>query len=280
MNNKTLLILGIVFGLCFILLGSVLPKNKIEDKNVVVSVNGHPIFQSDWDLALQALAMNKRNEITKEDQLLVLERLIDEQLLLQRGLEIDLPQTEGMVRKAIVNAMIDKVVVEGQVSTINEEELNSFYEDNKDFFSGHSEVHIKRIFIEYRSQEEDEKRLDKIRELLIDGEDFDFVVAEYGDYILPEIPNMLLPIKKLKDYLEPDLVTMVLNMQPGQITSEIETVNGFIFIYMLSSIRGEEKTFEAVKEQVSNEYKRRNDEISIQNYMEWLREKSEIIYAK
>ena len=280
MNNKTLLILGIVFGLCLILLGIVLPKNKIEDKNVVVSVNGHPIFQSDWDLALQALAMNKRNEITKEDQLLVLERLIDEQLLLQRGLEIDLPQTEGMVRKAIVNAMIDKVVVEGQVSTINEEELNSFYEDNKDFFSGHSEVHIKRIFIEYRSQEEDEKRLDKIRELLIDGEDFDFVEAEYGDYILPEIPNMLLPIKKLKDYLEPDLVTMVLNMQPGQITSEIETVNGFIFIYMLSSIRGEEKTFEAVKEQVSNEYKRRNDEISIQNYMEWLREKSEIIYAK
>ena len=280
MNNKTLLILGIVFGLCLILLGIVLPKNKIEDKNVVVSVNGHPIFQSDWDLALQALAMNKRNEITKEDQLLVLERLIDEQLLLQRGLEIDLPQTEGMVRKAIVNAMIDKVVVEGQVSTINEEELNSFYEDNKDFFSGHSEVQIKRIFIEYRSQEEDEKRLDKIRELLIDGEDFDFVEAEYGDYILPEIPNMLLPIKKLKDYLEPDLVTMVLNMQPGQITSEIETVNGFIFIYMLSSIRGEEKTFEAVKEQVSNEYKRRNDEISIQNYMEWLREKSEIIYAK
>ena len=59
MNNKTLLILGIVFGLCFILLGIVLPKNKIEDKNVVVSVNGHPIFQSDWDLALQALAMNK-----------------------------------------------------------------------------------------------------------------------------------------------------------------------------------------------------------------------------
>ena len=280
MNNKTLLILGIVFGLCLILLGIVLPKNKIEDKNVVVSVNGHPIFQSDWDLALQALAMNKRNEITKEDQLLVLERLIDEQLLLQRGLEIDLPQTEGMVRKAIVNAMIDKVVVEGQVSTINEEELNSFYEDNKDFFSGHSEVHIKRIFIEYRSQEEDEKRLDKIRELLIDGEDFDIVEAAYGDYILPEIPNMLLPIKKLKDYLEPDLVTMVLNMQPGQITSEIETVNGFIFIYMLSSIRGEEKTFEAVKEQVSNEYKRRNDEISIQNYMEWLREKSEIIYAK
>jgi len=98
--------------------------------------------------------------------------------------------------------------------------------------------------------------------------------------MLPEIPNMLLPIKKLKDYIEPNLVPMILNMQPGQITSEIETTNGFVFIYMLSSIRDEEKPFEEVREQVKDEYMRRNDEISIQKYMEWLRGKSEVIYAK
>jgi len=115
MHNKFLLILGIFFGLIFILLGIILPEGKIEDEDVVVSINGHPLYQSDWDLALQALAMNKRNEITEEERLLVLERLIDEQLLLQRGLEIDLPQTEGMVRKSIVNAMIDKIVIEGEI---------------------------------------------------------------------------------------------------------------------------------------------------------------------
>jgi len=49
---------------------------------------------------------------------------------------------------------------------------------------------------------------------------------------------------------------------------------------MLSSIRGEEKPFEEVREQVKDEYMRRNDEISIQKYMEWLRGKSEVIYAK
>ena len=280
MQNKFLLILGICFGLLFVLLGIILPEGKIEDKNIIVSINGHPLYQSDWDLALQALAMNKRNEIAEEERLIVLERLIDEQLLLQRGLEIDLPQTEGMVRKSIVNAMIDKIVIEGEISEATDKDLKSFYEDNKIFFAGHSEVHIKIIFLEYRSQEEDEKRLDDIRKLLIDGEDFDFVSSEYGDYMLPEIPNMLLPIKKLKDYIEPNLVPMILNMQPGQITSEIETTNGFIFIYMLSSIRDEEKPFEEVREQVKDEYLRRNDEISIQKYMEWLRGKSEVIYAK
>ena len=224
--------------------------------------------------------MNKRNEVNEDDKKNVLERLIDEQLLLQRGLEIDLPQTEGMVRKSIVNSMIDKIVVEGQLFSVPENTLIEFYESNKDFFSGHSEVHIKKLFLEYRSQSEDEKNLDAIRQLLIDGEDFDFVEAEYGDYILPEIPNMLLPIKKLRDYVEQDLVEIILNMTPGQITSEIETENGYVFLYMLSTIRGEEKSFESVKKEVLVEYKRRNDELSLKNYIEWLRKKSEIIYVQ
>ena len=280
MNNKLILSFGILVGLFFVLYGVIVPNQKPEEPNTIASVNGHPIYQTDLDLALQALSMNKRNEVNEEDKRTVLERLIDEQLLLQRGLEIDLPQTEGMVRKSIVNSMIDKIVVEGQLFSVPENLLVEFYESNKDFFSGHSEVHIKKLFLEYRSQSEDEKNLDAIRQLLIDGEDFDFVEAEYGDYILPEIPNMLLPIKKLKDYIEPNLVPMILNMQPGQITSEIETTNGFVFIYMLSSIRDEEKPFEEVREQVKDEYMRRNDEISIQKYMEWLRGKSEVIYAK
>ena len=280
MNNRLILFFGILLGLFLVLYGVIVPNDKIEESNAVVSVNGHPIYQTDWDLALQALSMNKRNEITDEDKRLVLERLIDEQLLLQRGLEIDLPQTEGMVRKSIVNSMIDKIVVEGQLFTVSENILIDFYEDNKDFFSGHSEVHIKKIFLEYKSQSEDEEKLDTIRQLLIDGEDFDFVEAEYGDYILPEIPNMLLPIKKLKDYVEPDLVDIILNMTPGQITSEIETENGYVFLYMLSSISGEEKDFQSVKKEVLSEYNRRNDELSLKNYIEWLRNKSEIIYVQ
>ena len=51
-----------------------------------------------------------------------------------------------MVRKSIVNSMIDKIVVEGQLFTVSENVLIDFYEDNKDFFSGHSEVHIKKYF--------------------------------------------------------------------------------------------------------------------------------------
>ena len=53
-----------------------------------------------------------------------------------------------------------------------------------------------------------------------------------------------------------------------------------MFLYMLSSIRGEEKDFQSVKKEVLSEYNRRNDELSLKNYIEWLRNKSEIIYMQ
>ena len=93
MNKSIFLLLGITVGLIFIFLG--IFNNQKLDKtqaNIVALVNDHPILQSDLDLALNALAMNKENSITPEQVKLVLERLIDEQLLLQRGVELNLPQ--------------------------------------------------------------------------------------------------------------------------------------------------------------------------------------------
>ena len=279
MRKTLLLVSGLLVGLIFIFFGvlSVLEKDS-NNQNAVVMVNDHPIYQSDWDLALEALSMNKRNQITEEDKIIVLERLIDEQLLLQRGLEIDLPQTEGMVRKTIVSSMLDKIIVEGIISEVSDEKLVDFYSKNIEFFSKPSEVHIKRLFIEYGTEEEEEQRLDEARGLLIAGEEFDVVKEKLGDPIIPVIPNVLLPIKKLKDYLEPDLVEIIETLQPGQITTEIESTTGYSFIYMLGSIAGEEIPFDDVKEQVKIEYLRRNDEESVDQYMEWLKKRAKIKY--
>ena len=279
MRKTLLLVSGLLVGLIFIFFGvlSVLEKDS-NNQNAVVMVNDHPIYQSDWDLALEALSMNKRNQITEEDKIIVLERLIDEQLLLQRGLEIDLPQTEGMVRKTIVSSMLDKIIVEGIISEVSDEKLVDFYSKNIEFFSKPSEVHIKRLFIEYGTEEEEEQRLDEARGLLIAGEEFDIVKEKLGDPIIPVIPNVLLPIKKLKDYLEPALVEIIETLQPGQITTEIESTTGYSFIYMLSSIAGEGIPFNDVKEQVKTEYLRRNDEESVDQYMVWLKKRAKIKY--
>ena len=244
--KKSFVFVGILLGLVLIFIGIFNPdkKQKLSD-DVVALVDNHPILKSDLDLALKALSMNKDNQITSEQIQLVKDRLIDEQLLLQRGIDLDLHQTSNPIRKLIVNSMIDNILSENNDFLIDDKNLKKFYNDNISFFLPSKELRLKLIFLKFRSQEEDEKRLDTIRERLINGDDFDIVSKEEGDTYLPKIPDTFLPERKLKDYIDPNLVKNAFNLKDGQITSEIETDKGYSFLYLVESEKGEPLPFES-----------------------------------
>ena len=277
--KKAFVFFGILLGLLFILLGtfnSQREENLTDD--IVALVDNHPILRSDLDLALEALSMNKENPLTDEQIRLVRERLIDEQLLLQRGIDLNLHQTSNPIRKLIVNSMIDSILSENNDFLLEDSDLESFYNDNISFFLPAKQLRLKRIFIQFRSQEEDEEKLDSIRSRLIDGEDFEVVSNEEGDKYLPEIPDAFLPERKLKDYMDPVLVKNAFNLKDGQITSEIETKEGYNFLYLVESEKGEPLPFIDIKSKVKGEYIRRKDEEALLNYLTWLRKKYNIIY--
>ena len=277
--KKAFVFFGILLGLLFILLGtfnSQREENLTDD--IVALVDNHPILRSDLDLALEALSMNKENPLTDEQIRLVRERLIDEQLLLQRGIDLNLHQTSNPIRKLIVNSMIDSILSENNDFLLEDSDLESFYNDNISFFLPAKQLRLKRIFIQFRSQEEDEEKLDSIRSRLIGGEDFDVVSNEEGDSYLPEIPDTFLPERKLKDYMDPVLVKNAFNLKDGQITSEIETKEGYNFLYLVESEKGEPLPFIDMKSKVKGEYIRRKDEEALLNYLTWLRKKYNIIY--
>ena len=281
MNKNIFLLLGITIGLILIFLG--IFNNQKLDKtqfNIVALVNDHPILQSDLDLALNALAMNKENSITPEQVRLVLERLIDEQLLLQRGVELNLPQNSNPIRKMIINSMVDSILSENNDFQITDDVLIEFYNENIVFFLPPKELRLKKLFIKFGTISEDENRLDIIREMLIDGEDFDEVSLLKGDQFLPEIPDTYLPERKLLDYLDPLLVKNAFNLKDGQITSEIETNDGYHFLYLVDSKKGEPLPFDEMKEKVKAEYIRRSDEDALINYLNWLKDRYNVVYGE
>ena len=279
MKKSIFLFSGITAGLIFIFLG-IFDNQKLDktQSNIIALVNDHPILQSDLDLALSALAMNKENSITPEQISLVLDRLIDEQLLLQRGVELNLPQNSNPVRKMIINSMIDSILSENNDFQITDEVLIKFYNENITFFLPPKELRLKKIFVKFDNTAKDDTRLDSIREMLINGEDFDEVSLKEGDKFLPEIPDTYLPERKLLDYLDPVLVKNAFNLKDGQITSEIETSDGYNFLYLVDSKKGEPLPFSDMNEKVKAEYIRRSDEIALTNYLEWLRQRYNVIY--
>ena len=72
---------------------------------IVATVNGKPILQSDWDLAVRCEAFLDHRPLeglTPEQQKATLDRLIDQELLRQQNQEIDLPEiTPAQVQQQI-----------------------------------------------------------------------------------------------------------------------------------------------------------------------------------
>jgi len=75
-------------------------------------VNGYAIPVRDVALALDAMARDSRNPLPDDARVRALNQLVDEELLFQRGLELNLPRDESSIRKSIVLAMIDLIVAD------------------------------------------------------------------------------------------------------------------------------------------------------------------------
>ena len=69
-------------------------------------VNHTEIRQLDYQRALGLMASGKRSPLTEEDRILVLERLIQEELLVQYGIAQDLLRTDRKVRSAVLQSVL------------------------------------------------------------------------------------------------------------------------------------------------------------------------------
>jgi len=85
---------------------------------------------------VQAVATDKRDPLTAEDRAHVLERLIEEELLVQRGLTLGLARQDRRVRADLTATVIDGVVSDASEGEPSDDELTAFYAANRDFFAG------------------------------------------------------------------------------------------------------------------------------------------------
>ena len=82
---------AVTCGLALGLWGA-LAENPFDDwggeQGLAASVNGASVTADDLTLATEAVAADKRNALTDADRARILARLIDEELLIQRGIEV------------------------------------------------------------------------------------------------------------------------------------------------------------------------------------------------
>ena len=130
-RSSTLLALGSTLGLLFAA-GSLLASGRNGGRalpaDTVARINGVPIRAEEYRRALDAVAGDRRDEPDEALRRHVLDRLIDEELLVQRGLELGLARVDPRVRRELATAVVAEAVTEGDQGEPTRDDLQAFYD--------------------------------------------------------------------------------------------------------------------------------------------------------
>lgn len=113
----------------------------------VALVNQRPILRSDFMTQVQTEYTMPFGETTAEQRKKTLEDMINEELMTQRGLEIDLPSYDPDVRNALVAGVELEVTAAVLAQQPTPEQLHSYYERHKDEYSSEGVMQLRDLVV-------------------------------------------------------------------------------------------------------------------------------------
>jgi parvulin-like peptidyl-prolyl isomerase len=261
------------------LLGSQSPSGRLLPANAVARVNGEVIRTEDYQRVLNAVAQDRRNGLDDEQRRLVLDRLIDEELLVQRGLELGFARQDTKVRKDLTAAVIDSVVAEYQDMQPTDADLQPFYDEHRDFFTGPGRLRVRQIWCRAAVGTDAQRALERAQQAagrLRAGEEFERVRDDLGDQEIAPLPDTPLPAAKLADYLGPTPLRTVLALDVGRVSDPIRSSTGYHVLQLLERQPDTAPPLPAIASQVAMEFRRRAGERALRAYLDDLRARAAI----
>ena len=128
-KHQLILGLGLIIGIVLAAM-TIVKKNNIDDQNYAAKIEARFIPYDIYQMQLEGVANDKRSPLTLEDKAYVLERMIEEELLIKRAIDLGMLENNPMARGTIVQQMIKNIVIEGSRKEPEEDELTKFFEEN------------------------------------------------------------------------------------------------------------------------------------------------------
>jgi parvulin-like peptidyl-prolyl isomerase len=259
-----------LLGLLLLLVGSNTQINwQHQPIDTVVLVNQQPVTESALQVARQRSGRFMVNVPVQDRDKQLLQRLIDDELILQRAQELGILQADPGIRKLLARSAIDTVVRGSQALLIKEPELIAFYNDHQAVFQQPQRITLQA------AQFDDLEMADISRNAVLLGDSLKKTVSLWGGKILP-IPLSPLPKHMLIRYLGISLTDLALGLSSTQISQPIVQGDN---IYLLQVIENQPATlmpFEQVRETVMTELISRQRRDSLTTTLEELKQTASI----
>lgn len=247
---------------------------------IVARVNGTPIRTESYLRLLAALAADRRNPLSAADRKHVLDRLIEEELLVQHAVDLGLVRTDRRVRANLVSAILASLNATADAIEPSKSELEAFYRDNLGYFRLPARWRVQAVFIASPAGDPDRTdarlRAEQVTARLRAGESIDRLREVLGDAVVAPLPNVLLPPAKLLEYLGPSVLDAVRKLAPGETSEPIETPQGFHVVQLVAHLESRAPAFEDVRSQLRAELKRRAGDQALRDRLDALRKQADV----
>jgi len=218
------------------------PDTANSDADAVAWVNDRPISRASYESALQAVAGDRKTgTLRADDRERVLQRLIDQELLIDRAIELGLHERDPQIRNQLVNAMIDFLALraEDEARAADEATLRAFYEEQRFRFERSAQYRI----------------------------------AVEGGAV--PLPDGFLLAKEIEQRLGPSAARRVAELQVGESVVLGEGA-GQHTVHLLERRAGEVAPFDEAREAVEAAYLRERGEAAVREFLEVARQHTDI----
>lgn len=267
-----LLILGGIISIA-IIGSSFIQKVDLTQLNWVAKIDERAISKEKYETYLESIAQSRKTGLIESDPENILERMIDEELLIQRGIDLGMIENNPEIRSMIIQKMISSIVAETDNLRISTKDLKAFYSANQDLFTPSPKLHL--IKLSFAA----DQRASGItaKDFLADG---DLAAAKsLASIEVISLPNTLLPAMKVREYIGPYLTQVALGLQEGEVSDLIELDDQFHLLVPVQKVIQGAPEFNDIYQEVESEYIRFKGEEMLDEYLEDLRNWYDVVKA-
>ncbi|WP_405230471.1 peptidyl-prolyl cis-trans isomerase [Lentisalinibacter sediminis] len=254
------------------LLATDAPRKLPDD--AAARVNARLIANTELADALAALGSDSRDALDQADRDWILRRLVEEELLVQRALELDLGHTDRAARDALVDAMIRRITRDAAARRPSEDELRAWYADNRSLFAG-----APRLRVQARVAP-DEAAARALRERLASGGDGGESAGAAAGGSVAGLPDALLPPAKLRDYLGPRVTAALSTAPTGEWLAPLPYAGRWIVARVAGRSEAAAPPYGEIRDRVEAAWRRAQMDVALARYLDELRARADIDTAE
>ena len=259
----------VFFVSLFISLNSVIFETNFQLDQAIARVGEKEISRKRFEEIIKVLDDQSNSELTLEKKNLIRERLIDEELLIQRAIELDLVRNDSLVKGNVIQTMFQYIINSNELVEPSEAELREYFSKEKNYFSSGRRYKLKNYT--FRNSNDAETAINFLNQSNLES----FLKLVETESAI-DLPNVFLTPQKIRDYLGPKVLDELPSLEKGGFSNIFEINEVPSIVICIDILFDNNPKFEEIAEQIKNKFIRDREDSLVKEYIENLRNFYEI----